>query len=168
MSEQDYDKNEKKLIQKFESKFMETKEEMRMARNDYNSKLATLKADVSMMTFDKQTFNLLKDKVSNEWHSVVSKNKLSQGLIASLEKTQARLTKKLDQCLDQLDLGSMSQLSSLSDDLGEGEGEGEDEKVKDSKASEASYKAPSKKKSKDSKSRQSKSRSKNTGDKSKT
>lgn len=79
---------------------MEMKEEMRMARNDYNSKLATLKADVSMMTFDKLTFNFLKDKVYNEWHGVVGKNKLSEGLIAALEQKQVRLTKKLNQCLE--------------------------------------------------------------------
>ncbi len=46
-----------------------------MDRNDYNSKLATFKADVSLMTFDKQTFNFLKDKVYLEWTSVIQKSK---------------------------------------------------------------------------------------------
>ena len=68
VSENEYDKNERKLIKKFDEKLLEIKESQRTDRQDYNSKLATFKADVSMMTFDKTTFNFLKDRVYTEWN----------------------------------------------------------------------------------------------------
>ena len=57
---------------------------MRMDRNDFNSKLATFKADVSLMMFDKPTFNFLKDKVYTEWTSLVQKGKLKDDLIETM------------------------------------------------------------------------------------
>ncbi len=69
---------------------------MRMDRNDYNSKLATFKADVSLMTFDKQTFNFLKDKVYQEWTSVVQKGKDKDDIIEAMQKKHDRLKKKLN------------------------------------------------------------------------
>ena len=100
MSEADYDKNEQKISSKLETKFLEIKEQMRMDRNDYNSKLATFKADVSMLMFDKKTFNFLKDRVYTEWQSVISKNKEREELFETMKTRSDRLTKKLNQALE--------------------------------------------------------------------
>lgn len=59
------------MIQKFDAKFLEVKESLRRQENDYNTKLATLKVDFSMVTFETKTFNFLKDKVCSEWNTQV-------------------------------------------------------------------------------------------------
>ncbi len=69
---------------------------MRMDRSDFNSKLATFKADVSLMTFDKQTFHFLKDKVYTEWTSVIQKAKDKDDVIEAMQKKNDRLKKKLN------------------------------------------------------------------------
>ena len=52
MYESDYDKAEKKLLLKLDEKLNQLKEAQRQDRNDYNNKLATFKADISLVTFD--------------------------------------------------------------------------------------------------------------------
>ena len=86
MTDNEHEKAERKLVQKFDGKFLEFKETLRRQENDYNSKLATMKADVSLVTFDKTNFNFLKDKVVNEWNvMVVGKGKEQEMKISTME-----------------------------------------------------------------------------------
>ena len=57
---------------KLTEKFTDVKEQQRLDRNDYNSKLAQFKVDVSTMVFEPPTHKFLKEKVFPGWSGVVS------------------------------------------------------------------------------------------------
>lgn len=113
-----------------------------------------------MLTFEKQTFKFLRDKVYPGWNDLVAKG-------ASLDKTQeemnkkmARLQKKVSQTLARLNLGS------LSDDSSDVEG-GKDGKsdIKESEKTDSNIDELSKEESSTSKRLKEENGSKETGSK---
>ena len=99
MYEIDFQHAEKKLIDRFDEKLLDLKEVQRQDRNDYNNKLATLKADISLVTFEKGTFNFIKDKVYLEWNNQTSKSKTNELRLDELVKKNERMRYKLKQAL---------------------------------------------------------------------
>ena len=99
MYETDFEHAEKKLIDRFDEKLRDLKEVQRQDRNDYNNKLATLKADISLVTFEKGTFNFIKDKVYLEWNTQTSKSKTNELRLDELVKKNERMRYKLKQSL---------------------------------------------------------------------
>ena len=73
MYESDYEKDEKKLMQKLDERFQEIKEDQRKDKNDIINKLSTFKADISPVTFSQSAYNFLNEKVHKEWNSVSAK-----------------------------------------------------------------------------------------------
>ena len=57
------------MVRKFDDKLRDLVDQSRKDRLDYNNKLGTLKSDISIVTFEKSTFNFIKDKVCLEWNS---------------------------------------------------------------------------------------------------
>lgn len=95
MSDSDYEKAEKKLTLKIEEKMLEIKEQQRQDRNDFNTKLATLKADVSEMRFDKLTHDFLKDKIYVEWTKQIDRIKQIEASNQELQKRLQEFSKRL-------------------------------------------------------------------------
>ena len=69
-----------------------------------------------MMTFDKRTFNFLKDKVYKEWSTQMARGKEQEETLQVIKERNLRVTKKLNQTLLRLNLGSLSVLSSSEDE----------------------------------------------------
>ena len=67
LSEDDYELSEKKLLKRIEIKTSELRETQRMDCNNFNSKLTTLKVDLSSATFDTHVHKFLKDQVYTEF-----------------------------------------------------------------------------------------------------
>ena len=81
----DQDKAEKKAALKTEEKFAELREQQRLDRADFNGKLATFKADVSLMTFDQETRSFLKNTIYPEWGGQVRRTKDLEAKLAKCE-----------------------------------------------------------------------------------
>ena len=67
----EFDKAERKNDKKIEERFIGLAEQSRQDRNDYNAKLATFKADVSLLSFDRETSSFLKNTIYPGWGKLV-------------------------------------------------------------------------------------------------
>lgn len=106
-----------------------------MDRNDYNNKLSTFKADMSLQVFEPNVHTFLKDTVYIEWKDYASRMKIAEGEIEDCYSKRERITKKLNESLTALRLGSVDLLtepkaSELNEDSSAEENEVEDDKSK--------------------------------------
>lgn len=89
----EFDKAERKNDKKMDEKFLALNEQSRLDRNDFNNKLATFKADVSLMTFDRETSSFLKNTIYTGWGDLVFKCKEYESKIEKNEVELAKLTR---------------------------------------------------------------------------
>ena len=116
VNQSDHEKAEKKLLDKMSDRLLEIKDQARMDRSDFTNKLAGMKVDLSLATFDKDTHAFLKDRVYPEWIPHTATIREIETRFEESMLTQQRITKKLNESLAQLKLGSVSHLTTENDE----------------------------------------------------
>ena len=73
----------------------EIKEQQQRDKKDFTSKLATFKVEMGMMTFEKSTFNFLKDKVTTGWNDNLNNIKSHEARLDEYRRRHEKVIRRL-------------------------------------------------------------------------
>ena len=97
VSESDYEQYEQKLWKRIEMKDSEFHDAQRMDLSDINSKLSTMKADISSAHFEAHVHNFLKDRVYTEFSGQISRLSELEVEMRQFKMRETKISQKLNE-----------------------------------------------------------------------